>query len=274
MRTLSAAVRSNFLVEGLNHARINSCLPRDRGLAFWNSRIFIPFALAKQTPAGLWPDSAPLFEEECDLGDPALVVDFDRPFFGHRSRLRTALAADYGPVDSREVDLAYGAQQGFERDEFHRRLRGVKLLQPHRVFRVFNGHAQPNVWRRQAAAVPAAKISDHEGTALRQHLKCMPVGGFHGVEHGVDKGPGQFFVKKIAHGVDEDAPGLSPIQRLRQAFGPEREVEAVLKGMPGNAAKPLCEALGVTEVAAARYLRAAGDGIPGRVRPFNWELSG
>ena len=52
----------------------------------------------------------------------------------------------------------------------------------------------------------------------------------------------------------------------------EREVEAVLEGMSGDAAEPFREAFGVTEVAAARDLRAAGDGIPGRVRPFN--LSG
>jgi hypothetical protein len=38
----------------------------------------------------------------------------------------------------------------------------------------------------------------------------MPVGGLHGVKHGIDKGLRYLFVKEVAHGVDEDAPGLSP----------------------------------------------------------------
>jgi hypothetical protein len=46
-------------------------------------------------------------------------------------------------------------------------------------------------------------------------------------------------VKEVAHGVDEDPPRLPPLERLRQAFGPEREIEAVLKGMSKDAAKSL-----------------------------------
>ena len=91
-------------------------------------RILIPFTLTKETPAGLWPDPTPLFEEECNLGGPALVTDFDCPFFGHGSRLRTALAADNNPIDSFKVDLPNRTKQGFERDKLNRRLRRLKMF--------------------------------------------------------------------------------------------------------------------------------------------------
>lgn len=56
---------------------------------------------------------------------------------------------------------------------------------------------------------------------------------------------------------------------LLQTFGSQSQVKAVLERMARDTTKPLREALCVTEVAAASDLRAAGDGIPGRVRPFN-----
>jgi len=126
------------------------------------------------------------------------------------------------------------------------------MLQAHKVFRAFNGHAEPDVRRRQTGAVTAAKISDKERAAFGQDLIGMPVGRLHGVEHGVDESFGHLLVKEVAHGVDEDAPRLSPLERLGHALRPEREVEAVLKRMPGDAAKPLREALGITKIAAAR----------------------
>ena len=82
----------------------------------------------KKPPAGLWPDPAPLFEKERDLSGPALIADFNHPFFGDRPRAGTALSADNGPVDPRQVDFAHGAQQRFERNELHGSLRGVKVL--------------------------------------------------------------------------------------------------------------------------------------------------
>src|SRR5882757_8493899 len=97
MRMWPAAIRSTSLIEGLNRPKFGYCLPRDRRFALWNAWILIPFTAAKETPAGLWPDPAPLFEEECDLGGATLVADFDRPFFGHRSRPGAAFAAYNSP---------------------------------------------------------------------------------------------------------------------------------------------------------------------------------
>lgn len=59
------------------------------------------------------------------------------------------------------------------------------------------------------------------------------------------------------------------MQRLRQAVRPKREIKSVFERMSRHAAKPLREALRVTEVASARDLRATRDRVPGRVRPFN-----
>jgi hypothetical protein len=72
-----------------------------------NAWILIPFAPAKKPPAGLWPHPAPLLEEECDFGGPTLVADFNHPFFGDRPRSGSALPADNGPVNPREIDCTH-----------------------------------------------------------------------------------------------------------------------------------------------------------------------
>jgi len=76
-------------------------------------------------------------------------------------------------------------------------------------------------------------------------------------------------MKEVAHGIDEDAPGLSPMQRLRQAVRSERQIETVLKGVSRHAAKTLRKALRVTEIATTRDLRTTRYGVPSRVCPFD-----
>jgi len=61
-------------------------------------------------------------------------------------------------------------------------------------------------------------------------------------------------MEQIAHRIDEDAPRLPPLQRLLQSLRSEGKIEAGFKRMAGDTAKSLGEALGVTEVAAARDL--------------------
>src|SRR5271170_5368138 len=97
----------------------------------------------------------------------------------------------------------------------------------------------------------------------------MSVSGLHSIEYGVDEWLGHFFMKEVAHGVHEDTLGLLPVQWLFHAFGPERKIEAVLEGVSRDPTKPFGEALRIAEIAAARDLRAARYGIPGRVRPFD-----
>src|SRR5215211_2243557 len=111
------------------------------------------------------------------------------------------------------------------------------MLHPYHVLLVFYGDAHPDVGGRQTIAVPAAKITSHQGTALGQYLKGMPVGGFHRVEHGIEKRIGHLFMEEVAHRVYKNALGVPPIEGLFQPLGPEREVKAVRKRMTRDAAE-------------------------------------
>src|ERR1700730_12683858 len=97
----------------------------------------------------------------------------------------------------------------------------------------------------------------------------MPVGLFHRVKDRVDERLRHFFVEQVAHGVDKDAPRLTPAQRLPQALRPQRQIKAVLERMAVYPAKPLREAFRITEVATAGDLGAPGYGVPSRIRPFD-----
>ena len=113
------------------------------------------------------------------------------------------------------------------------------------------------------------EVALHERAALGEHLEDVPIGRFHGVEDAVDERAGDLLMEQVAHGVDEDHAGPLPGKRLRQPFGAQGEVEAVLEGMARHAAEALGQALGVAVVAAACDLGATGDGVPGRVGPFD-----
>src|ERR1700730_17433695 len=97
----------------------------------------------------------------------------------------------------------------------------------------------------------------------------MPVGLFHRVKDRVDERLRHFFVEQVAHGIDKDAPRLTPAQRLAQALGPQRQIKAILERMAGYPAKPFGETLRITEVATARDFGAPGYRVPSRVRPFD-----
>src|SRR5258708_37873828 len=123
---------------------------------------------------------------------------------------------------------------------------------------------------RFACAVPTAEIPDHERTALGQDLICVPVGSFHRIEHGIDKWSGHFFMKEVTHRVDEDAPWLSPTQRLSQPLSTQFQVKTIFERMTGDTSKALGEAFGVAKIAAAADLRATRNRIPRCVSPFDW----
>src|SRR6266513_4033326 len=102
----------------------------------------------------------------------------------------------------------------------------------------------------------------------------MPPRAFNPVEHSIDKRSGDLFVKEIAHRIHKDALRPLPTERLCQPFGSERDVEAVLKRMVGDATKPLREALRVAIVTASRDLGAPGDRVPSCVSPLDLCCSG
>ena len=112
-----------------------------------------------------------------------------------------------------------------------------RCLSRDRVFRVFNGNAEPDVRRGEARAVPRREDICHKRAAFGQHLKRVPVRLFHGVKDQVDKRPRHFLLKQVAHGIDEDTAGLTPAQRLPAPFGPQREIETVLERMAGTPRK-------------------------------------
>lgn len=59
----------------------------------------------------------PLLEKECRSRLAACRFDPADPIFRHRSRARTTLAADNGPVDSRQISSGNRTQQRFERNK-------------------------------------------------------------------------------------------------------------------------------------------------------------
>ncbi len=78
------------------------------------------------------------------------------------------------------------------------------------------------------------------------------------------------FVEQIAHRVDENHPGLTPPQRLRQFSGNKPQVEALLEGMALHAAEPFSEPFRVAVLAAWTDLRATANRVPCRVSPFDF----
>ena len=93
--------------------------------------------------------------------------------------------------------------------------------------------------------------------ALGQDLVGVPVGLLHDAADGEDIVKRHVLVEEVAHGVDEDPARLGPEEGLGQLVGDEAEVEALLVGMAGHAAKALGEGLGVAMGAAGADLGAA-----------------
>ncbi len=65
---------------------------------------FHPSPAVQLATRAVFPPSAPLLEEERDLGAEALFPNLANPLRIHRAGMRAALAADDDPVDSVEVD--------------------------------------------------------------------------------------------------------------------------------------------------------------------------
>ena len=97
----------------------------------------------------------------------------------------------------------------------------------------------------------------------------MPVGQFHNLENALNIGKRNFSVEQIAHAVDENGLRVFPSQRQFQHVFLERQFET-----GGVVALPHClqslrEALRVAVLAAGADFRAAGNGIPRELGPFN-----
>ncbi len=139
---------------------------------------------------------------------------------------------------------------------------------------ILNRDTQPDVARDGFAVVPLSDMVAHERTALGQHLIDVPVRMFHGVEHLVDVCALDVLVEEVAHRVHENHPRLLPKHWLPQPRRPKRQIEALLIGVPRNAAPTFCETLGLAIVASRTDFGAARHRVPRRVRPFDVRLLG
>src|SRR6266446_4910613 len=134
---------------------------------------------------------------------------------------------------------------------------------------VLDGDAEPHMdWASDGPVALPKKVA-HEGRAFREYLKSVPRCAFHRIEDAIDKFLGNVLVEKIAHGIHEDHARRAPAEWLFQPLRAQGQIEARLEWVTGCTAKPLREALGIAVIASGADLRAAGDGIPGRVSPLD-----
>jgi hypothetical protein len=71
------------------------------------------------------------------------------------------------------------------------------------------------------------------------------VGLCHDAQHRLDELPRYILVEQIAHGVNEDHAGLSPLQGLLKSLLSELEVKSAFVWVTGYAPKALCKSLRV-----------------------------
>src|SRR5579864_5717917 len=134
---------------------------------------------------------------------------------------------------------------------------------------ILDGGAKPNMRWRRSFCVTRVDVVAKTRAAFRQNLEFVPVRLFHGVENAIDELEGDFLVEEIAHRIDEDHLWFAPPQRLIQPLWTKLEVEAIFKGVSGDPAEPLREALGVAVIAASADFRATRHRVPRRVGPFD-----
>ena len=97
----------------------------------------------------------------------------------------------------------------------------------------------------------------------------MPIGFDHDLRDSFSVAVRHAGLKQIAHRVDKDQLGRSPGEWLGQLLGNNSKIETLLVWMSFHAAKPLSESLGIAMLAARTDFRAATDGIPGGIGPFD-----
>src|ERR1051325_1781862 len=83
-----------------------------------------------------------------------------------------------------------------------------------------------------------------------------------------------FGMKEVAHAVDEDTPWFAPPKRLFESIRPRLEIEALLERMTWDAAEAFCKAFSIAILATGANLRAACNGVPRCVRPFDSRVIG
>src|SRR5437773_6176746 len=97
----------------------------------------------------------------------------------------------------------------------------------------------------------------------------MPLCRDHHFGDGGNVSVGNFVMKKVAHGVDEDHLRRFPAEWFGEFFGNQAKVKALFVRMAFYSAEALSKSLSVAVLAAWGDFCAATDGIPCRVCPFD-----
>src|SRR6266853_720783 len=134
---------------------------------------------------------------------------------------------------------------------------------------VLDGDAEPHMDWATTRAVALPKKVAHEGGAFCQDLKRVPRRAFHRIKDAIDEILGNVLVEKVTHGIHEDHARRAPAERLFQPFRTQGQIEASLEWMTWSTTKSFGDPLGIAVIAPGADLRAASDGVPGRVSPLD-----
>ncbi len=91
----------------------------------------------------------------------------------------------------------------------------------------------------------------------------------HDLEDTTDECYRDLRMEKIAHGVDEDSPGLLPLEGEVEDMLVDSRPESLRVVLLPHRLEALCHALGVAVLASWAGLGTACDRVPGRPRPFD-----
>ena len=216
------------------------------------------------------PDATPLLEEERHILFSTLTLNVDRPLFSHWSGVGPAFAADYDPVNARQVNLPDVLEQGFDRKEANCRRRCTERVDSREaVPPVLDTHAKPDMNQISHPVQLGPEKTPHANVALCEDLIGVPVGAPHYVTNRGDVRGRHVLVEQVAHRVDEYSARPTPTKRFVEFLGDETQVEALLEGMARHTPETFRECLRVAELAARADLGAPTDRVPGSVGPLD-----
>lgn len=138
------------------------------------------------------------------------------------------------------------------------------------MFAILDGNAPPNVRKLRVRFQRAFEQFRQAVGAFRQYLKRVMIGNGHYVANGVKVVERNVAMKKIAHRVYKNSLRLFPLKWKIKHLRHEAKVKSLLVRVSFHAAPALGECCSITMRATWADHRAATDGIPSCVGPFNF----
>lgn len=246
--------------------RPTSTLPLDRRSRLYGlpSRHLIPGTAVKLASASLRSSPTPLLEEERRRRLAALIAERPYPFDVDWARTWPALAAGNDhpmPSRLRSSRVRVGV-----------RVRGSARQRRCGGGRRFGLHSLGARWRcptKRSGSTEVGRRERQPASVACQHLERVLLGGSHYFEDPLDEVRRHLRVEEVAHRVHENEPGLPPSERQVDLVLLEGQFETGGVSRVAHGLETRSEALGVAVVAAGAHLRAAGDGVPGGLRPLD-----